>query len=178
MITWGFDKIDELVEAQPEVLNGVFVDTSVLFSATYDLDIFNEKVAFLFGKFSDYNIPIYANVNIRSEFIELHRRVLIAESLIDLLEDLGSSLSDEINYKLKSVKTRYRKAIDEERIFRLSDSEIKKIRSLFSKHKNSSKDGWEAFCDNYLSGRIESLWLQAEEKFNLHFLSYCIQVFK
>ena len=75
----------------------------------YPLDNFNEH-AEAFKILTEFEVPIYTNVNIRSEFIEFYRRVIIPEALIDLLEDSGENLQPMILQKLKSLRTRYRNA--------------------------------------------------------------------
>ncbi len=59
---------------------GCFVDTSVLFSETYPLDRLNEESDRAFDVLVDLDVPVFTNINVRAEFLEAHRRVLIAES--------------------------------------------------------------------------------------------------
>ncbi len=69
-----------------------FVDTTILFAETYPLDTFHDETVVVFDLLSKAGISVVTNVNVRAEFLENHRRVLIAECLIDLLEDQGSEL--------------------------------------------------------------------------------------
>ena len=115
-----------------EVRRGCLVDTSVLFALSYPLDPFNEDAERAFNILTKWSVPIFTNVNIRTEFIDLHRRVAIPEGLIDLLQDAESYLSPELVQQLKSLKTRYNKAKMEDKSFLLSDKEIKTYRKLLS----------------------------------------------
>jgi hypothetical protein len=51
-----------------------FVDTSILFSATYDLDAFNTESEVAFDLLAKAGCSIFTNVNVRSEFLENHRK--------------------------------------------------------------------------------------------------------
>lgn len=67
-----------------------FVDTSILFSATYGSDVFNSESEAAFDILASAGYSLFTNINVRSEFLENHRRVLIPEILIDLLTQKGS----------------------------------------------------------------------------------------
>lgn len=41
---------------------------------------------------TNHKIPLFANVNIQAEFLEIYRRILIPESLCDFLESALSEL--------------------------------------------------------------------------------------
>lgn len=150
---------------------GCLVDTSILFSLIYPLDIFNEQAEDAFKILAEFDVPIYTNVNIRLEFIELYRRVIVPEALIDLLEDSGENLHPMLLQKLKSLRTRYRNAQKEEKSFKLSDYEIKKFRELFLNYSENQDTGWQEFCESYLSGAIQNAWDQTVDGWNLNFLS-------
>lgn len=71
---------------------GCFVDTSVLFSQTYPLDAFNEESEQAFDALAEHGVSVFTNINVRAEFLENHRCVLIAECLIDILESWGHQI--------------------------------------------------------------------------------------
>lgn len=58
---------------------GCFVDTTILFSATYHLDSFNGESEIAFDELANSKVPPFTNINVRSEFLESHRRILIPE---------------------------------------------------------------------------------------------------
>ncbi len=149
---------------------GCLVDTSILFSVSYPLDKFNEEAAQVFDIWGELAIPVYTNANVRSEFLELHRRVMIPEGLIDFLEDEESSLDQVLVQKLKSLRTRFRRNIEEGKGFKLSDSEIKLFRHLMSQFRTQETDGWLLFCRHYLQGRLEPIWEQVVELIGLNFI--------
>lgn len=151
--------------------SGCLVDNSILFALSYPLDTFNENAEFAFNTLAKESSPVFTNVNIRTEFLELHRRVTIPESLIDLLEDGEESLDNEIVQKLKSLRTSYRKSQQDEKSYKLDDRTIKKFRNLLKKYKTNDKDGWEQFCEDYLTSRIQEAWNRTSDQWNLNFIS-------
>lgn len=72
-----------------------FVDTSILFSSTYDSDVFNSESEMVFDLLAGMGFSIFTNINVRSEFLENHRRVLIPEILIDLLLEMADCVLKE-----------------------------------------------------------------------------------
>lgn len=141
------------------------------FSLSYPLDTFNDQAEVVFNLLAKESVPVFTNVNIRTEFIEQHRRVAIPEALIDLLEDAEESLQSEIVQQLKSLRTSYRKAQKEDKSFKLNEREIKKYRNLLGKYELNGKDGWEMFCKEYLTGTIQKIWDTTVAQWNLNFIS-------
>ncbi len=167
----GLSYLDQVVSKRSETPQGCLVDTSLLFALSYPLDVFNEDAEAAFRILSENSIPVFTNVNIRTEFIELHRRVAIPEGLIDLLDDQEGGLDGHLVQKLKSLRTRYRKANGEGKTFKLSDREIKSHRDMLTEFEGNGIDGWEVFCKDYLTGAIQKEWDTTEREWNLNFLS-------
>lgn len=150
---------------------GCIVDTNVIFATSYPLDNLNEWGEKVFEELHRLNIPIYTNQNIRSEFIDLNRRVTIPESLIDFYDDYTGTLENEVESKLRSLKTRMRKAELEERNFKMSDSEINEFAELFRKFVSSSgEDAWQMFCRIYFADYIANVWNRAVLDMKIRFL--------
>ncbi|MFN7906417.1 MAG: hypothetical protein ACK5P5_14645 [Pseudobdellovibrionaceae bacterium] len=153
-------------------LTGCFIDTTILFSATYPLDSFNDECEFVFDFLAENQVQIFTNINVRAEFIENHRRALIADCLIDLLEDEGANYDGVLLEKLKSHRTSFRRKVSEEKSAKMDVNQIKTFRRLLAGlHKNSSGDGWDLFCKKYLLNKIEPLWDAAQEIYQLNFIS-------
>lgn len=68
----------------PRAQRGCVVDTNVLFAASFPLDAFNEWAESLVALLHKLEIPLFTNINVRSEFIDLCRRVMIPEGLVGL----------------------------------------------------------------------------------------------
>jgi predicted nucleic acid-binding protein len=166
------ENLDKFVLQNPEIKSGCIIDTNILFAASYDLDAFHERAIEFFQKLSTLQIPCFINVNIRSEFINLTRRVILTESLMDLLHDLGQQLPQEIYLKLRSIETRINSRQKDNKNFKLQEEEIKAIRKIFVKYELSSQtDLWASFCDEYLTGKISQAWESIESPFGINFIS-------
>lgn len=150
---------------------GCFTDTTVLFSFSYPLDLFNDDSEAALRPLSGSNIPIFTNVNVRSEFLENHRKVLIAESLIDFLEEMTPDLDGGLIEKLKAHRTSYRRKVNEEKSAKIDINQIKKFRKLLTSRKSSIENGWEGFCRKYLNGKIETIWPMIQSELNIQFIS-------
>jgi len=148
-----------------------FVDTSILFSATYDSDAFNSESELAFDLLAEAGFSVFTNVNVRSEFLENHRRVLIPEILIDLLAVKGSRLDSILHEKLKSHRTSYQKKVAEEKNTKMDPIQIKMWRRLLLEYSFNGTDGWTLFCRDFLIGKIRRIWQDTENFFALNFIS-------
>lgn len=167
----GLSQLLATLKSDKNARHGCLVDNSILFALSYPLDAFNDEAERAFNVLTKESIPAFTNVNIRTEFIELHRRVAIPEALIDLLEDAEESLDSEIVQQLKSLRTSYRKFQKDEKSYKLDDRAIKKYRRLLQKYELNGKDGWEQFCKDYLTGTIQAIWDTTVDQWNLNFIS-------
>jgi len=160
------------LDRSPNMRTGCLVDTNILFAANYSLDHFHETAIEIFETLIEERVPRFANANVRSEFIHLSRKVVIAQALLDLFHAVGTDLPSEVYNKLKSIKTRSATKEKEESLFRLQDSEIEQIRALFASYRpNADQDLWDWFCEDYLKGKISSEWNWVEEDFGINFLT-------
>lgn len=86
---WGYSDFLEVLKTQPGLKRGIVLDTNVLVSGTYDLDIFHEVTKVFVDQVIDNNIPFFCNVNVRSEFLEIHRRIIFTEAILNFLGTLS-----------------------------------------------------------------------------------------
>jgi hypothetical protein len=152
-------------------LKQCFVDTTVLFSQTYPLDPFHEETDTAFTLFTRLGVSVFTNINVRAEFLENHRRILIAESLIDLLEDSEDELEGVLVEKLKSHRTSFRRKVTEEKPAKIEVQQIKLFRKLLMKHSTANGNAWDLFCRNRLQGKLERIWEATEDELGLNFIS-------
>lgn len=164
----SFSKISSFL-TKHEII-GCFADTTILFSFSYPLDLHNDDSEAALIPLSESRIPIFTNVNVRAEFLENHRKVLIAESLIDFLEEKSFDISGALLEKLKAHRTSYRRKVDAEKSAKIDINQIKNFKKLFSS-ESLSPDGWEIFCRKYLNGKIELLWPAIQRELNIQFIS-------
>lgn len=163
------DQLDELVSRYPSLKNGCLLDTNILLSASLPIDPLNEQAEKLIETLRDLNIPVYSNVSIRAEFLEIQRRVLIPECLIELYER-HSDLELIVIQKIKSVQTSYRKSIENKKIYKFSDERIKEIRSLLNQFQINLKDGWKYFCETFLAPQLSVAWNEVADLCGLNFI--------
>ena len=154
-----------------EKIEGCFVDTSVLFSASFPLDSFNSEAEFAFEALNQYRVPVFTNVNVRAEFLENHRRVLIPECLIDFLEDFEPRLDGLLMEKLKAHRTAYRRKVKEEKSNKFDVNQIRSFRRLLSEFSAADTSGWEIFCRSYLNDKMLAIWKNLDNQLGLNFIS-------
>lgn len=176
MALWGYSELDALLEVHPNSKKGFLIDTNILVAATYDLDKYNEIAVDFIDSLADREIPLYCNVNIRSEFLEIHRRIVISESLLDFEEkcdktQLPPELASELtNYRNSFERKRRNKPDEPPR--KLSESEIKAFKLMMVNIQgNRGDDLWTEFCENNIGTKIIELWAEVESDFGLNFLS-------
>src|SRR3989338_5529014 len=86
---------------------GVVADANVLISASYDLDSANAKAVQFFDLLAEKNIPILCNVIAKLEFLEIHRRIIFTEALLDFESQVDKSLlPKEVASKFNSIRSR------------------------------------------------------------------------
>ncbi len=164
------DELDRLVEKNSDFKSGFLLDTNILISASLPIDPKNEEAESLIQKLAKLQIPIYANINIRAEFLEIQRRILIPECLIEFYEEAGSILDDVLNAKLKSIQTSYRKSLQDKKVYKFSDERIKEFRDILATKSTNEKDGWQIFCETYLHPQISTVWSAVVKHCNLNFI--------
>jgi predicted nucleic acid-binding protein len=165
----SIEQLEELVSQYPNFKNGCLLDTNILLSVSLTIDPMNEAAEILVRKLATLKIPIYSNVNIRSEFLEIQRRVLIPECLVEFYES-SEDLEDIAAQKLKSVQTSYRKALEKKKVYKFSDERIKEFRELLSMKPINGKNGWLYFCEKYLAPQISAVWDEVVDLCGLNFI--------
>jgi predicted nucleic acid-binding protein len=153
---------------------GCMVDTNALFAAAFPLDHHNEWAEKVFDELHRLDIPIYTNLNIRSEFIELSRRVLIPEGLVSLYDDLKGTgtLDPALEHQLKSLKTQANQAVTEDKHLKYNDQQIKKYRDLLSQYQATpTHNAWELFCEDYFGTYLAEMWEDTVKTLRVNFVS-------
>ena len=167
----SIDKIHAQVSQNANLKKGCIVDTNVLFAANYEMDPFHEWAWELFDAFSKTGITAYTNLNVRSEFIELNRRVHMAYCLVDFYGDWTSSLDFPFEKKLKSIESSVKEAAREKRVFKISDRDIKLFKKLMNANAEShGTPNWRTFCINYFAPHIKVVWERTVSELGIHFL--------
>jgi hypothetical protein len=167
----SIEGLEKKIATNPELKLGCIVDTNVVFATSFPLDTYNEWGEQVFHTLHKLDIPIFTNLNVRSEFIDLNRRVMIPEGLVDFYENFTGTLDERIEASLKSLRTRKRKANEEGKTFKLNDSDIKQYMDLLDGFKHpSGEDGWPIFCREYFAPYIQNTWEEAITIMKISFL--------
>ena len=135
------------------------LDTNILIASTYEISKDHEIVSPLLVSLAKLGVEFYATVNTRSEFMEFHRRLVLTEVLLDLIDEhsktkIPNAARSEIKTAYASVKSKQaRDGIDP--IF--NDTQLKKIKSEFSAGCHSDHLGWLKLCELYLKDYITGI---------------------
>jgi predicted nucleic acid-binding protein len=162
---------EESLQTFPILKQGCIVDTNVIFAESYPNDTYNAWAEEIFEVLRRNSIPVYTNMNVRSEFIDLQRRVLIPECLIGFYEDLSTELEEGLYKKLRELSKNAWNARTNGKPFKFNESEIKEYMRLIG-HEPTSEgvSSWTGFCQSYFSPYIEKVWPAAVQKLNINFL--------
>lgn len=164
-----FSALPEFLEKNK--IDGCFADTSILFSFSFPFDVFNESADSVLTPLHKANIPIFTNVNVKSEFLGNHRRVLIPECLVDFYDDYKSKMDDELAKKLEKFKDVYREFLRKEKAVKFDVNQIAAYRKMLKKSILPGGDGWEILCNSYLAGILEPIWDGLTEELTIKFIS-------
>lgn len=107
------------------------------------------------------------------EFLEIHRRIVFTESLLDFTSDVDKSLiPDGLLKKMNSWGTRNSTAKKEGRPpLRLSEAELKEAKYLLSRISDGNRDLWTVLCADRIGNKLTKLWELTETELGLNFLS-------
>lgn len=139
------------------------------------MDKFNEDALAFLDLLIDKEIPLFCNVNIRSEFLELHRRILFSEAILDFETDCKKHL---LPPTLANMLTNYRKrherkaaAKPDEPPAKLSEFDIKEFKMEMIQISSTTKDLWTELCENRIGNKLGEIWNDTVNSLNLNFLS-------
>ncbi|OYZ21257.1 MAG: hypothetical protein B7Y39_09500 [Bdellovibrio sp. 28-41-41] len=166
-----FSEVLKTALSQPSIKSGCFVDTSVLFAASHPPDEFNTEAEEVFEFLTELEIPVFTNVNVRSEFIDLHRRVMIPDGLGDLYTAYGKSLDGPLYAKLQSINTSLTTARNTGKPLKFDERQIKEWRHFLHSRQLKGKNGWIQFCADFLQNKIEAIWNMTCDELGVNFFS-------
>ncbi len=148
------------------------LDTCALMSYSHDSNEFNEETLLLFAVLKKYKFEIFSNVNIRSEFLDIQRRIIVTEALASIGSQVKGILkNNELAKKIKSHSANVAKRADNNNPLILNDSDIKHFKKMISFAHEGIKNVWLKFCDDNLKGRLELTFEEVEKVLKLNYLS-------
>ncbi len=135
------------------------LDTNILIAGTYEINKEHEAVSALLDTLTKLGVEFYATVNTRAEFMEFHRRLMLTEVLLDLIDEhssakISNSARSEIKTAYASVKSKQARDGDDP-IF--NDKQLKAIKAEFSAGSHSGHTGWLKLCEISLKGYISQI---------------------
>ncbi len=172
--TFRYNSFYKIIDSYAYAKNGLLTDTNFLISLTYELSTFHDQSIELYELISENLIGLFCNVNVRNEFLEVHRRIIITEALVSFSSDpvVKQVLPFQIKGRIKSLKTRRDNATKKSVAPSiLSDTEIKMYAEELSSIYYGPNNLWNALCEKYLAHTLTAIWTSLETDFNINFLS-------
>jgi hypothetical protein len=169
----GYSDFLTTLTKHPTLKRGMVIDTNVLISATYDSDTFYDETKEFLSFISEHAIPLFCNVNVRAEFLEIHRRIIFSEALFDFNDVIDKSklsipLASQLAKWSKSNKTRK----DQGRPpLRLGEADLKWAKLELMKITDGKRDLWTVLCENRIGNKLGFLWDMSIDELGLNFLS-------
>jgi predicted nucleic acid-binding protein len=150
---------------------GAIVDSNILIAAMYDPHSFYEEACDLLRELRDNQIPLFATVTVRTEYLDFARRILLTEKLMDVYSDSRKyKLSERVKTELKKHKTWIDIEAAKSSLPVLTDTRLKDCKQVFDPNNHSGKLGWLKFCEAFLADKLLKHWQIIEESFGINYL--------
>lgn len=169
----GYSDFLKILNERPALGKGLVVDTNVLISATYESDAFFDSTTEFLSLIAENEVPIYCNVNVRAEFLEIHRRLIFSEALFDFADTIDTpklplQLAQQLGKWSKANETRKRQ---EKPPLRLSEADLKWVKLALIQVSDGHKDLWTVLCENRIGDKLSFLWQKTVDELGLNFLT-------
>jgi predicted nucleic acid-binding protein len=170
---WGYRDFLRVLTKQPSIKSGLVLDTNVLISATYDGDTSFDQTVEFFDLIAENSVPVFCNANVRMEFLEIHRRIIFTEALLDFSSVIDKALLPPALVKtLNSWTTQNstRKKAGKTPL-RLGEADLKSAKFQLSSISDGQRDLWTVLCSDRIGNKLTKLWEKTESELGLNFLS-------
>jgi predicted nucleic acid-binding protein len=148
------------------------LDTCALISFSHDTNEFHDETLALFAILKRAGVKIFSNVNIRSEFIDYQRRIIVTEALTAIGGQVkGIFKNTDLAKRIKAHVANVHKRAESGNPLVLNDSNIKQFKKLISISHGGIKNIWLNFCANNLAGRLEQTFDIVQDVLKLSYLS-------
>lgn len=150
----------------------VLIDTCALIAFSHGVSEFSDETEILFEVFKKEKFQAYTNVNIRSEFLDYQRRIIVTEALTNIAgQTQGLNSFSEVYKKLKAHSALVHKKAKEGKPLVLNDSTIKLYKKLLSFEHGEIKNVWLKFCEDNLKNTLQKTFEIMEKVLKLQYLS-------
>jgi predicted nucleic acid-binding protein len=164
-----FSSIQQILQTG-EKPAGCLLDTNFLIAAIYDVHRFNGEAVALFDVLADAAIPLYVSLPTRSEFLDIQRRIIMTEALMEMASDKTKwRISAEVLKELRNQKRWIGIQAEKDEMPILTDARIKACKQLFLPKNQSGKSGWLELCRHFLSPLL-STWDQAVANMGIRYI--------
>ncbi len=166
-----FSEISNHLSVKPDQRK-VLIDTCALIAYSHGASEFSDETEELFIKLRQNSFTAFTNVNIRSEFLDYQRRLIVTEALTNIASQVkGLNSFSAIQKRLKSHIALVHKRASEGKPLVLNDSEIKRFKKLLSINYSGIPNIWLKFCDNNLKDSLQRTFDLLEKVMKLKYLS-------
>lgn len=150
----------------------VLIDTCALIAYSHGASEFSDETENLFITLRQNNFKAYTNVNIRSEYLDYQRRLIVTEALTNIAgQTKGINSFSDIQKRLKSHTALVHKRAKEERPLVLNDSDIKRFKKVLSIQFQEIPNIWLKFCEDNLKDMLQRSFNAVEKLLKLQYLS-------
>lgn len=150
---------------------GCIVDTQLLIASLYEPHPFNEDAEFIYEKLAEYGVPIFSNVTVRHEFIDVTRRTTMTEKALSMITPQSKwRITNEAKFEIGRIKSRLDGRAASNEVPLLTDREIKILKKMFSPITQSGKDGWLELCTEFFGGKLQSAWDQLADDLVINYI--------
>ena len=152
-------------------VRGSTLDANILISLTYEVKSNYDEVTHFIDALCSEKFELFTTINTRAEFLDFHRRLIMTEYLIDIINfgstwNLPKTARAQIQSQLGQLRRNEKNGGDP--VF--SDRQIKKIKSSFSAGSHSGQQGWIKLCDILLKHQLDGSE-SALNEFGIKYLS-------
>ena len=150
--------------------HGCLLDTNFLIAAIYEVHRFHSEAVSLFDAMAEAGIPLYVSLSARSEFLDLQRRIILTEALMQMASEKSKwRISADVLKELRNQRRWIGIQAEKEEMPILSESRIKMVKQVFLPRTQSGKSGWLELCQYYLAPLL-STWDQTVTAMGLQYI--------
>lgn len=149
--------------------SGCLADTGFLYAASYTDDRVYHQALEAFALLEECDIPIYANVISRMEFVDLIFRKQLTLGALQVFKELKATAEHEDLFNfLKKIRDDNTSHKRNRQSYKIGEKQLKKLRQKLEFTFGSK--GWKAFCSKYAGTMLKNEWQIMEEELGLHFI--------
>lgn len=144
-------------------------DTGFLYALAYDDDRLHKTANDCFDVLAEHEIPIYANVISRMEFVDLIFRKQITQGAIQLFETVDANTDQKNLFNLlKNIRDQDTAHKRDQKSFKIDEARLKRLRKEIELVDGIS--GWKNFCKMFVGEMLTNEWSLLEEELGLRFI--------